>query len=202
MDEVAIVPVDSALRIFNRTSLFRILAEVRNHLDIERAQEQTVAVLTERHGEEDITVLTQDAVLATFGRILSILTAALAGIAAISLSVAGVGIMNVMLVSVSERTREIGLLKALGGTQRQILTVFLIEAALISTGGGLLGLGIGIGIGQIAQQIFPDFPVQPPVWAVVAAVGVSASVGLIFGGVPARNASRLDPVEALMRQRT
>ena len=92
-------------------------------------------------------------------------------------------------------------MKALGGTQRQILTVFLIEAALISTGGGLLGLGIGIGVGQIAQQIFPDFPVQPPLWAVIAAVGISATVGLVFGGVPARNASRLDPIEALMRQR-
>jgi putative ABC transport system permease protein len=193
--------VDSALRIFNRTSLFRILAEVRSHQDIERAREQTITVLTERHGEEDITVLTQDAVLSTFDRILNILTAALAGIAAISLGVAGVGIMNVMLVSVSERTREIGLLKALGATQRQILTVFLIEAALISTGGGLLGLGIGIGVGQIAQQIFPDFPVQPPLWAVVAALGVSSSVGLLFGGIPARSASRLDPVEALMRQR-
>jgi putative ABC transport system permease protein len=201
LDEIVNVPVDSALRIFNRTSLFRIIAEVGTHMDIERARDRAVALLTERHGEEDITVLTQDAVLETFQRILNILTAALAGIAAISLTVAGIGIMNVMLVSVSERTREIGLLKAIGGTQRQIMSVFLIEAAIISSGGGLLGLAVGIGVGQIAEQVFPAFPVQPPVWAVVAALGVSASVGILFGGVPARNASRLDPVEALMRQR-
>lgn len=201
LDEVVNIPVDSALRLFNRTGLFRVIAEVGSHADIDAARKRAIDLLAERHGEEDVTVLTQDAVLSTFRKILGILTAALAGIAAVSLSVAGVGIMNVMLVSVSERTREIGLLKALGGTNGQILRVFLVEAALISTGGGLLGLAVGVGAGQIAQQIFPDFPVQPPLWAVAAALGVSVGVGLLFGGIPARNAARLDPVEALMRQR-
>jgi len=201
LDEVVNIPVDAALRLFNRTGLFRVIAEVGTHADIEGARKRAITVLAQRHGEEDVTILTQDAVLSTFRKILGILTAALAGIAAVSLSVAGVGIMNVMLVSVSERTREIGLLKALGGTNGQILRVFLVEAALISTGGGLLGLAVGVGAGQIAQQIFPDFPVQPPVWAVVAALGVSIAVGLLFGGIPARNAARLDPVEALMRKR-
>jgi len=201
MDEVVEVPVDTGLRLFNRTSLFRILAEVRSSRDMDVAKEKVTALLAERHGEEDVTVLTQDAVLSTFNQILAILTAALAGIATISLGVAGIGIMNVMLVSVSERTREIGLLKALGATGRQILSVFLIEAALISTAGGLLGVLAGLGGALLIRHFLPEFPAQPPVWAVAAAVGVSISVGILFGGLPARRASRLDPVEALMRKR-
>jgi putative ABC transport system permease protein len=201
MDEVVQVPVDTGLRLFNRTSLFRILAEVASSRDMDSARERAVAVLAERHGEEDVTVLTQDAVLSTFDRILKILTAALAGIAAISLTVAGIGIMNVMLVSVSERTREIGLLKALGTTPRQIVTVFLLEAAIISTLGGVLGLILGLGASRIFGHFVPAFLVQAPWWAVAAALVVSASVGLVFGSLPARNASRLDPVEALMRKR-
>jgi putative ABC transport system permease protein len=202
LDEVVEIPVDTAMRMFNRTTLFRVMAEVRNHQEIDAARKEAVQVLKERHGgEEDVTVLTQDAVLATFNQILNILTAALAGIAAISLSVAGIGIMNVMLVSVSERTREVGLLKALGVTAGQIVSVFLIEAAIISTAGGLLGLAAGWGAGRVLHHIYPDFPVQAPAWAVAAALLVSISVGLLFGSLPARRAARLDPVEALMRRR-
>jgi putative ABC transport system permease protein len=201
LDEVVEIPVDTGLRMFNRTSLFRILVEVRSSQEMEVAREKVVALLTERHGEEDVTVLTQDAVLSTFNQILGILTAALAGIAAISLTVAGIGIMNVMLVSVSERTREIGLLKALGVTRPQILSVFLIEAATISTLGGLIGLAVGIGAAFLVQHVLPDFPAQPPLWAVLAAVLVSVTVGVISGWLPARSASRLDAVEALMRKR-
>ncbi|MFH1144872.1 MAG: FtsX-like permease family protein, partial [Candidatus Eisenbacteria bacterium] len=202
VDEVVAVPVETAMRVFNRTSLFRMMAEVQSHRDIDAARDAVIAVLSERHaGEEDVTVLTQDAVLATFGQILGALTATLAGIAAISLTVAGIGIMNVMLVSISERTREIGLLKALGVTGAQIVAVFLLEASMISTGGGILGLGAGIGLGQVLRKIVPDFPVQPPLWAVIAALVVSIAVGLVFGSLPAHRAARLDPVAALMRKR-
>jgi putative ABC transport system permease protein len=201
MDEVVDIPVDTGLRLFNRTSLFRVLAEVTSAREMDGARKRVIQVLTERHGEEDVTVLTQDAVLSTFDRILKILTAALAGIAAVSLTVAGIGIMNVMLVSVSERTREIGLLKALGTTARQIVTVFLLEAAVISTLGGALGLILGLGGGRIFEHFVPAFSVRPPWWAVALALAVSAAVGLLFGSLPARNASRLDPVEALMRKR-
>ncbi len=203
MDEVVDVPVDTALRMFNRRSLFRILAETYSPEQLDHAKEQAIAVLKERHdGEEDVTVLTQDAVLATFNKILGALTAALAGIAAISLTVAGIGIMNVMLVSVSERTREVGLMKAVGVTGRQIVAVFLIEAATISTMGGLAGLIVGIGATALMRHIYPEFPVRPPEIAVAAALVVSISVGAIFGALPARRAARLDPVEALMRKRT
>ncbi len=202
LDEVVQVPVDGALRMFNRSGLFRILAEVNRHAEIETARDEVLALLAERHGDEDVTVFTQDSVLATFGKVLTVLTLALAGIAGISLTVAGIGIMNVMLVSVSERTREIGLLKALGVTRRQIVGVFLTEAAMISAAGGLSGLAVGVGVGALATHFYPEFPIQPPVWAAVAAVGVSAAVGLLFGSFPARNAARLDPVAALMRKRS
>jgi putative ABC transport system permease protein len=201
LDEVVEVPVESAMRMFNRTSLFRVLIEVRNHGEIDSTRREVVSVLKDRHGEEDVTVLTQDAVLSTFNKILSILTAALAGIAAISLTVAGIGIMNVMLVAIAERTREIGLLKAVGVTGRQVLLVFLLEAALISSAGGILGLLGGIGAGRALRVLYPEFPVQPPLWAVVASLVVSISVGVLFGSLPARRAARLDPVEALMRNR-
>jgi putative ABC transport system permease protein len=144
-----------------------------------------------------VTAITQDAVLTTFGNIMTTLTAALGGIAAISLSVAGIGIMNVMLVTVSERTSEIGLLKALGASHRQILACFLVEAAIISTMGGALGLGLGYALNRAIISVYPAFPVQPPQWAVGGAVAVSILVGIAFGALPARRAARLDPVTAL-----
>lgn len=201
-DEVIDIPVETSMRMFDRSTLFRVLVEVASHERIEGVRREVIEVIKERHdGVEDVTVITQDAVLETFNQILMILTAALAGIAAISLTVAGIGIMNVMLVSVSERTREIGLLKALGVSGRQIVAVFLLEAAIISASGGVLGLGAGLGAGQALRRLVPEFPVQPPVWAVAAALAVSVSIGLLFGSLPARRAARLDPVEALMRKR-
>ncbi len=202
LDEVAEVPVGTALRLFNRQSLFRILAEVDSHDQLDQARRAAVAVLTERHaGEEDVTVLTQDSVLGAFDMIFKTLTAALAGIAAISLGVAGIGIMNVMLVSVSERTREIGLLKAVGVTHRQVIAVFLVEAAILSTAGGAVGLLAGTGAGRLLQGFYPEFPFHSPGWAIGAALAVSCVVGLLFGLLPARKAARLDPVQALMMRK-
>lgn len=201
LDEMVHVPVSRAMRMFNKTSLFRVLIEVRSHEEIPAARAALIDLLKLRHqGSEDVTVWTQDSVLATFSRVLALLTGALAGIAGISLTVAGVGIMNVMLVSVSERTREIGLLKALGATARQIVGVFLVEAAILSTGGGIAGLGAAYGLTRLARALFPGLPAQAPNWAVAAALGVSVVVGLLFGAFPARRASRLDPIAALARR--
>jgi putative ABC transport system permease protein len=122
---------------------------------------------------------------------------ALGGIAAISLSVAGIGIMNVMLVSVSERRQEIGLLKAVGARSGQILAVFLTEAVLISVSGGVVGLLLGRAVVSIVLWIFPSFPLVVPLWAAVAALATSVVVGVIFGVLPARRATQLDPVAAL-----
>jgi putative ABC transport system permease protein len=201
MDEMVYVPVGRAMKMFNQSGLFRILMEVRSRDEIPAAQEAVQRILMERHdGDDDVTFLTQDSVLATFGRIVGLLTAALSGIAAISLSVAGLGIMNVMLVSVSERRREIGLLRALGVTSRQVVSVFLVEAAILSTFGGAAGLAAAYAGTVLLRRAYPAFPAAPPAWAVAAAVAVSIAVGLVFGAVPARRAARLDPILALARR--
>ncbi len=143
-------------------------------------------------------MITQDAVVNTLDSILGVLTLALAAIASVSLTVAGVGIMNVMLVAVSERRREIGLLKALGATTSQIVAVFVAEASVLSTLGGLVGLAAGTAAVAVFVQFYPTFPAVTPTWAIVASLLVSVIVGLFFGVVPARRAARLDPVEALV----
>jgi putative ABC transport system permease protein len=197
MDDVAIVPVATAMKMLNRRSIFRLLLQVRTHADLDRAKERVVRLIAERHGEEDVTAITQDAVLGALTSILGALTLALAGIASVSLAVAGVGIMNVMLVSVSERTREIGLLKALGAGRRQILLAFLAEAMLLSSAGGVLGLLVGWLAVRLLVALYPALPATPPPWAVVAAFSLSVAVGGVFGVLPARRATRLDPVAAL-----
>ena len=200
-DEVVHIPIVRNMKMFNRRSIFRVLIEVTSREEIEAAKDAVISLIKERHeGEEDITVLTQDSLVATFGKILDALTAALSGIAAISLSVAGILIMNVMLVSVAERTREIGLLKAVGAGSGQVLGVFLAEAALLSTSGGVVGLAAGLGAARLVSVAYPGFTAAPPPWAVAAALLVSLSVGLVFGALPARRASRLDPVAALSRR--
>lgn len=201
LDEMVHVPVSRGMRMFNKTSLFRVLVEVTSHEEIPAARAAVTELLKGRHqGVEDVTVWTQDSVLATFSRILGLLTAALVGIAGISLTVAGVGIMNVMLVSVSERTREIGLLKAIGVTGRQVVAAFLVEAAILSTAGGLAGLGAAFAATRLFRALYPGFPARAPDWAVAAAIGVSLAVGILFGALPARRAARLDPIAALARR--
>lgn len=197
LDDAAVIPVTTAMRLFDRRSLFRILVEVRGTADLEETKRKTAALLLDRHGEDDVTILTQDALVSTFSAILGALTLAVGAIGAISLTVAGIGIMNVMLVSVSERTREIGLLRAVGVGKRQILAVFLTEAALLSSLGGLLGLAIGGLAVRIMVAVFPALPASPPPWAIAAAFGLSLGVGALFGFLPARRAARLDPVRAL-----
>jgi len=198
LDEVVHVPVRAAMKMFNRSGLFRLFVEVSAHAEIDSARRAVIELLEQRHdGVEDVTLVTQDALLSTFGNILTALTAALGGIAAISLTVAGIGIMNVMLVSVSERTAEIGLLKALGAGRGQILAVFLVEAAIISSAGGAVGLLGGLSLDRLFVRLFPGFPVAPPAWAVYGAISVSLLVGVVFGALPARRAARLDPVAAL-----
>jgi len=197
MDDVVIVPVATAMKMLNRSGLFRLVIQVRSYADLQRTKQAVIRLLSERHGEEDVTVITQDAVVSAFSSILGALTMALGGIAAVSLAVAGVGIMNVMLVSVSERTREVGLLKALGAGRGQILAAFLAEAILISSAGGLLGLALGWAAVRVLVAIYPALPASPPPWAVLAAFSLSVAVGGVFGVLPARRATRLDPVAAL-----
>ena len=200
-DELVIVPVSLAQAMFNSNTLFRILVEANSREAIDAAKAQVTELIKLRHeGEEDVTVITQDAVLATFDKLLGTLTLAVAGIAAISLAVAGILVMNVMLVSVTQRTAEIGLLKALGATGRTIRTAFLTEAAMLSLAGAVLGFLIGHAGAAVIRQLYPVFPAYPPDWAVIAALGTALITGILFGVLPARQAARLDPVDSLAKR--
>jgi putative ABC transport system permease protein len=197
-DEIVIVPVAAAHQLFNTSGLFRVLIEAKSRDVIERAKLDAETILFQRHaGEKDVTVITQDAVLATFDRILTALTMAVGGIAAISLAVAGVLIMNVMLIAVAQRVKEIGLLKALGAPPKQIRALFFAEAALLSSIGSVAGLVLGYAGSLAIGQIYPTLPVSPPWWAVLAACGTALSTGILFSVWPARRAAKLDPVAAL-----
>ncbi|HOG04547.1 MAG TPA: FtsX-like permease family protein, partial [Accumulibacter sp.] len=200
-DELVIVPVALAQAMFNSNTLFRILVEATNRDTIELAKTQAGEIIKLRHeGEQDVTIITQDAVLATFDRLLGTMTVAVAGIAAISLAVAGILVMNVMLVSVTQRTAEIGLLKALGATGATIRNAFLTEAAMLSVAGALLGFVLGQSGAALIRQLYPAYPAFPPDWAVLAGIGTALVTGILFGVLPARRAARLDPVQALARR--
>jgi putative ABC transport system permease protein len=197
-DELVIIPVASAHQLFNTSGLFRVLIEAKSRDAIGQVVRDAEAIMTERHGgERDVTVITQDAVLQTFDRILTALTMAVGGIAAISLAVAGVLIMNVMLIAVAQRVREIGLLKALGAPGKQIRLLFFAEAALLSGIGSVAGLALGYTGSFIIGQIYPSLPVSPPWWAVIAATAIALGTGILFSVWPARRAAKLDPVAAL-----
>jgi putative ABC transport system permease protein len=200
-DELAIVPVALAQAMFNSNTLFRIMVEATGRESIEKAKQQVTEIIKLRHeGELDVTVITQDAVLATFDKLLGALTMAVAGIAAISLAVAGILVMNVMLVSVTQRTAEIGLLKALGATGHTIRLLFLTEASMLSLTGALIGYLLGQLGAAIIRQLYPSFPAYPPDWAVIAGLATALITGILFGVLPARRAAMLDPVQALSKR--
>jgi putative ABC transport system permease protein len=202
LQELAIIPVSSAQQIYDTESLFRILIQSSDRDAIPRTRTAVIETLKARHqGEEDVTVITQDAVLATFNRIFTALTLTLAGIASISLAVAGILIMNVMLVAVSQRTAEVGLLKALGARRGQITALFLAEAILLSVAGAGAGLLLGYGANLVIGRLYPALPVGAPAWAVALAILIAVASGVVFGLLPARRAARLDPVVALAGRR-
>ena len=200
-DEIVIVPLAAAQALFNTEALFRILVEAKSRDQIADAKADVEEIIRLRHeGERDVTVITQDAVLATFDRILNALTLTVASIAAISLAVAGILIMNVMLIAVTQRRREIGLLKALGATGRQIRLVFFTEAVLLASGGAAAGLAVGELGRSLALQLYPAIPFQAPWWALVAAPAIALITAVLFTVAPARRAAMLDPVQALSRR--
>jgi putative ABC transport system permease protein len=196
--DVAVIPVASAQALFDNPGLFRVLVQAGGRESLDLAADDIRAIIRDRHeGEDDVTVITQDALLGTLDRILVALTLAVAGIAAISLAVAGVLVMNVMLVSVSQRTAEVGLLKALGARERDVMGLFLTEALLLAAAGSLAGIALAYAGVWIFNLRFPVFPLFVPAWAPLAAAVVAIGAGLLFGLLPARRAARLDPVRAL-----
>lgn len=199
--DMAIIPIASAQALFDTSSLFRIVVEAESEAEIAKAKEAIVTTIRARHdGEDDITVITQDAILATFDKIFQTMTLTVGGIAAVSLIVAGIIIMNVMLVAVSSRRSEIGLLKALGAPKKQILRLFLTEAGLISMAGGLCGLGIGSCGLRLLAWVLPQFPIILAPWSMFVAFAVALGTGLLFGILPARRAATLAAADALSRR--
>ncbi len=201
MGDVVVVPVATAQTLFNNPSLFRIMIEANDRDSLSRAKKTVLHIIRERHdGEDDVTVISQDAVLATFDRIFTALTLTVTGIGAISIAVAGILIMNVMLIAVSQRRTEVGLLKAIGAPSSQIITLFLAEAAMLSIIGAALGLLLAAAGTWGITRIFPEFPLDIPLWSLWAGVGIASGTGLIFGVLPAMRAARLDPVLSLSRR--
>lgn len=190
------VPVTSAQRLFGVERIDALAVKAPTIDSLEPTQARILEALNEKYPGEKFSAVTQTQILGTIGQILGLLTLVLAAIAAISLLVGGVGVSNIMLVSVRERTREIGLRKALGARQRDILSQFLTEAVLLTSIGGVLGILLGVGGSLLAAAVSP-LPAQISWWSPVLAFGVSAAVGVFFGVAPARRAGRLDPVVAL-----
>lgn len=198
MSNAVIIPIQASQQLFNSPGLFRLLIKLYSKDQLKTVQPAMLNLIANRHaGEPDVTLITQDALLATFDQILGVLTAAVVGIASISLLVAGVLIMNITLISVTQRTAEIGLLKALGAPQRTILGLFLLEAAILALMGALLGVILAVILLTLAHLNWPSMPLEMPLWALITAVSVAVSVALLFAWLPARKASRMDPVDAL-----
>jgi putative ABC transport system permease protein len=197
LDDTVFIPAARALELFNRPGLMEIQLSYKASADLDSVVRAITALLKERHGREDFTLIPQEKALEVLGSVLDVITFAVGALGGISLLVGGVGILTIMTMAVSERTAEIGLLRALGAQENQILTLFLGEAILLSALGGLAGLALGVGIAQSLHWLFPALPVHTP-WLFAALAELSAvSIGLAAGVMPARRAARLDPVDAL-----
>jgi putative ABC transport system permease protein len=190
------IPITTAQRLFATSRVDGIAIKAPDRTRIDQLGQRIVADLARRHPDAKFSAVTQEQILGVLGDILGVLTGVLAAIAGISLLVGGVGVSNIMLVSVRERTREIGLRKAVGARPRDIWVQFLVEAVLLTSLGGVIGMALGVTAALLVAQFSP-VPAAITWWALALAFGVSAGVGIIFGVVPAQRAGRLDPVEAL-----
>jgi putative ABC transport system permease protein len=197
LDDAVYIPADIGLALFNRSGLMEIDVMFRASTSGERMGERVSALLRARHGEEDFTLFTQEDMLKSLDRILGMLKTAIGAIGGVALLVGGVGVLTIMSSALSERVEEIGLLRALGATRRQVLALFLGEAVLLSLGGGALGLGIVGLLIALLRALAPGLPIAiEPLYA-LASLALSCGVGLAAGIVPALDAAALDPIEAL-----
>ena len=205
-DNRVMIPFDTALSLFGRAAgeLVELNLQARDTESVDQVADSITALLRQRHKlgkdeKDDFEVVVQSQIVKIFTRVLGGITAVISAIVSVALVVGGIGIMNIMLVSVTERTREIGVRKSVGARRRDILTQFLIEAVTLSLLGGLIGIALGYGIGVLAIAVIPyDLPpAHVPLWAVGLAFGFSSFVGVVFGLYPASKAANLDPIEAL-----
>ena len=197
LDDTVYIPVARALSMYNREGLMEINLMYEEGQDEQQVVNAVKRILTARHGREDFTIRTQQQMLDVMDDVLNILTFAVGALGSISLLVGSVGILTIMLIAIQERTAEIGLLRALGARQTQILWIFLGEAVVLSAIGGVLGLVIGISLAQLLHLLFPALPVHTPLQYVLLAEGIAVIIGLLSGVLPARKAANMNPVDAL-----
>jgi len=198
MGDLVLIPVRTAEQMFNSPGLFRVMLELQEGADEALATERIYQVIRDRHdGEDDVTIVTQDSMLKSFNSILTALTLAIGAIGAISLLVAGILIMNISLISVSQRRAEIGLLKAIGASRNQVRQLFLGESMLLVCLGIAVGVVVAYAAVFLVRSLYPAFPLMPPWWAVPAAAITALAAGLVFSWLPAKRAAGLDPVLAM-----
>ena len=197
LDDAVWIPTAKALAMFNRESLMEIDILYKEGSSADEVSGQIKKILMARHGSEDFSITTQEKMLQVLGKILNILTLAVGGLGGISLLVGGVGILTIMTIAVNERTNEIGLFRALGSEQHQILGLFLGEAIILASIGGLAGLVLGVGGAWLLGFLVPALPTHTSWTYIVAAELLAAGIGLLAGVLPARRAAALNPVDAL-----
>ena len=197
LDDAVFIPAARAMELLNRPGLMEVQVSYRAGVDVDAVIHIITERLKDRHGREDFTLISQAQALDVLNSVLDVITFAVGALGGISLLVGAVGILTIMTMAVTERTAEIGLLRALGAQEKQVLMLFLGEAILLSALGGIMGLAVGIGIAQAVHFFAPSFPVHTPWLFVILAELTAVSIGLAAGVAPAMRAARLDPVEAL-----
>jgi putative ABC transport system permease protein len=197
VDDTVYIPTARGMELFNRNSLLEIDVLYQEDANLNKVVASIKRSLIARHGREDFTITTQQQMLDVLGSVLNILTFAVAAIGGISLLVGAIGIVTIMTIAVNERTNEIGLLRALGARQGQVLSLFLGEAIVLAALGGISGLALGIGLAHFLHFAFPALPVHTPWLFVVLAEAIAVVIGLAAGVLPAQRAAQLDPIEAL-----
>ncbi len=201
LSEAIFIPVASAQSVFNIHGLLRVMLKVGDNYAVEDVKQRIESRMQELHdGDLDVTVISPDAMLETFDEIITVMTLGVGGIAGISLLVAGILVMNVTLMSVKQRTAEIGLLKAVGAPASQVRVLFLSEAILISIAGAVAGIIVGFLLVYAGRQVSPDVPFTTPTWALVASLGLAIGTAILFAWLPAQQAAEMEPVDALGRK--
>ncbi len=207
-DDFIFIPFETAAAVYGpaRADMIQLRLRVKETSRMEEATDRIREVIRRRHSlgsddGDDFQVMTQKQIMEISSRIFGIATAVASGVAGIALLVGGIGIMNIMLVSVTERTREIGIRKAVGARRPTILRQFLVEAIILCLAGGGVGIGLGYGAGALAAKLIPHFPpAHVPLWTVAIAVLFSSVVGVVFGVYPAYKAAAMDPIAALRHE--
>ena len=197
LDDTVYIPAARALSLFNNDTIFEIDVLYEEGTSVDKVVDGIKKVLVSRHGRDDVTITTQQQMLDVLGSVLDVLTFAVGAIGGISLLVGAIGIVTIMTIAINERISEIGLLRALGARQSQILSLFLGEAIVLAAIGGLCGLVLGISIARLLHLALPALPVHTPILYIILAEAIAVVIGIAAGVLPARRAAMLDPVEAL-----